>query len=92
MLIACRLASFSIWDKLINSHALHSVCFRFTNFFGLRDFIHLVNNLRRETKGRVQMLIQNEAARTELVLGGVQRNFNGHQQFDEVCKVFCNVS
>ena len=68
------------------------LCFRFTNFFGLRDFIHLVNYLRRETKGRVQMLIQNEAMRTELVLGGVQRNFNGHQHFDEVCKVFCNVS
>ena len=38
------------------------------------------------------MLIHSEAVRTDLVLGGVQRNFNGHQQFDEVCKVFCNVS
>lgn len=73
-------------------HAFHLFYFRFTSFFGLRDFIHFVNYLRRETNGRVHLLSQSEAQRTELVISGVQRNFNGHQQFDEVCKVFCNVS
>ena len=38
------------------------------------------------------MLSQNAAVRRERVLGGVQRNFNGHEQFDEVCKVFLDVS
>ena len=51
----------------------------FSHFFGLRDFIHFVNYLRRR---RGMML--NE----QLVMEALERNFNGYEQFDKVAESF----
>ena len=51
----------------------------FSRFFGLRDFIHFVNYLRRR---RGQMLSP------QVVMEALERNFNGYEQFDKVAKSF----
>lgn len=53
----------------------------FSHFFGLRDFIHFVNYLRRR---RDRMLNQ------QLVMEALERNFNGYEQFDKVAESFMN--
>ncbi len=47
--------------------------------FGLRDFIHFVTYLRR--KGRRYLDAQ-------LMLEGLERNFNGSRNFRELCQIF----
>ena len=51
----------------------------FSQFFGLRDFIHFVSYLRRH---RDQILTP------QLVMEALERNFNGSDSFDEICSTF----
>ena len=51
----------------------------FAHFFGLRDFIHFVNYLRRR---RGQMLNK------QLVMEALERNFNGYEHFEKVARAF----
>lgn len=48
-------------------------------FYGLRDFIHFVNYLRRNRRKGIT---------DKLVMHALERNFNGHNQFENVCKEF----
>ena len=59
------------------SHLMKNEDFR--HFFGLRDFIHFVNYLRRR---RGHML------NDQLVMEALERNFNGYDMFDKVAKSF----
>ena len=52
-----------------------------SHFFGLRDFIHFVNYLRRRHD---QMLNEH------IVMEALERNFNGCEQFENVAKSFIN--
>ena len=52
---------------------------KFNYFFGLRDFIHFVNYLRRK---RSQML------NPQIVMAALERNFNGHEEFEQIAKLF----
>ena len=52
---------------------------KFCHFFGLRDFIHFVNYLRRR---RGQML------NSQLVMEALERNFNGFEKFEQVARSF----
>ena len=51
----------------------------FRHFFGLRDFIHFTNYLRRK---RDQIL------KKQVVMEAIERNFNGFEQFDEITSDF----
>ena len=51
----------------------------FSQYFGLRDFIHFVNYLRRR---RAQMLTP------QLVMEALERNFNGSNDFHQICNTF----
>ena len=52
----------------------------FEKFFGLRDFIHFINYIRRERAVDIT---------PELVLQSLERNFNGTTKgFDHICSVF----
>ena len=53
----------------------------FSHFYGLRDFIHFVNYLRRR---RGQML------NVQVVMEALERNFNGFEHFDKVAESFLN--
>ena len=53
-----------------------------SHFFGLRDFIHFVNYLRRR---RSQML------NDRLVMEALERNFNGSDKFEQVAKSFLSM-
>ena len=53
----------------------------FNHFFGLRDFIHFVNYLRRR---RGQMLS------VQVIMEALERNFNGYEHFDKVARSFLN--
>jgi len=52
---------------------------RFENFFGLRDFIHFINYIRRKRQGSVN---------ASVVLRSLERNFNGSKNFEHICSVF----
>ncbi len=54
----------------------------FQEFFGLRDFIHFVNYLRRKRHGQLTPL---------LVMEALERNFNGSDLFDRICRSFLSV-
>ena len=54
----------------------------FSQYFGLRDFIHFVSYLRRR---RTQMLTP------QLVMEALERNFNGSDNFEKICKTFLNM-
>ena len=54
----------------------------FNHFFGLRDFIHFVNYLRRH---RDQMLTP------QLVMEALERNFNGSDKFGQICSTFLSM-
>ena len=54
----------------------------FSQFFGLRDFIHFVSYLRRR---RIQMLTP------QLVMEALERNFNGLDNFEKICETFLNM-
>lgn len=51
----------------------------FENFFGLRDFIHFINYIRRE---------RNVGITPQLVLQSLERNFNGTKEFEKICSEF----
>ena len=53
----------------------------FQSFLGLRDFIHFITYLQR-------MRGKNKALSDQLVLQGLERNMNGHERFDYICKKF----
>ena len=54
--------------------------YSFEKFFGLRDFIHFINYIRRERKVDIT---------SELVLESLERNFNGTTEgFDHICSKF----
>ena len=56
------------------------VCFSFEKFFGLRDFIHFINYIRRERKVDIT---------PQLVLQSLERNFNGTTKgFEHICSTF----
>lgn len=55
----------------------------FSNFFGLRDFIHFVNYLQRKRA--------NHPLSLELIVHGLERNFNGSEEFDSICDKFVQV-
>ena len=54
----------------------------FSQYFGLRDFIHFVSYLRRH---RGQMLT------AQLVMEALERNFNGSDHFDHICNEFLSM-
>lgn len=54
----------------------------FQNFFGLRDFIFLVTYLRRRTKD------VNESLDLQMIVEGLERNFNGTKRFEDLCLIF----
>ena len=54
---------------------------RFKNFYGLRDFIHFINYIRRKKKGQGHL-------EKQLVLQSLERNFNGTEYFDYICELF----
>lgn len=56
----------------------------FSDFFGLRDFIHFVNYLQRKRK-------DNDIMSQKLVMQGLERNFNGSDQFDMIVTKFLEV-
>ena len=51
----------------------------FRKFYGLRDFIHFVNYLRRNRKKGIN---------DRLVMQALERNFNGSPQFEGICREF----
>ena len=55
---------------------------KFKSFFGLRDFLHFVRFLRKK-RG-------NGVLNEEIVLEALERNFNGHEDFPNVCNYFLN--
>ena len=54
-------------------------CYSIERIFGLRDFIHFINYIRRKGKSRIT---------PQLVLQSLERNFNGTKEFDYICSVF----
>ena len=52
---------------------------KFKQFFGLRDFIHFVNYLRRRRQNTLS---------AQVVLQALERNFNGSDEFEAICKLF----
>ena len=52
---------------------------KFNLFYGLRDFANFISYIHRQ-QGR------NKALTTQLALRGLERNMNGHDQFDEICE------
>ena len=57
---------------------------RFSRFFGLRDFIQFVNYLRRKRD-------EGSSLSSHLVLQALERNFNGSEEFESICKKFLQV-
>lgn len=55
----------------------------FAKFFGLRDFIHFVNYLRRKKD-------QGQVLSPQIVIQALERNFNGCEpkEFESICKAF----
>ena len=50
------------------------------HWFGLRDFIHFISYLRRRSTDGM--------CKPEIEMQALERNFNGSEKFDEVCKIF----
>ena len=59
---------------------------RFAKFFGLRDFIHFVNYIRRQSAKSPDLASPEVLA--QLVTRALERNFNGTREFPQICKVF----
>ena len=53
---------------------------KFMQFFGLRDFINFVTYLRRKSHDR--------PINAQMVLEAVERNLNGSDEFETICKQF----
>ena len=59
-------------------YTFHNI-YSFEKFFGLRDFIHFINYIRRKRKVGIT---------PQLVLHSLERNFNGSQGFEKICSTF----
>ena len=57
---------------------------RFSSFFGLRDFIQFVNYLRRKRD-------EKNPLSAKLVMQALERNFNGFEEFESICRKFLQV-
>lgn len=55
----------------------------FKRFYGLRDFIHFINFLKRQ-RGR-------KGITEKVVMHALERNFNGHKLFDTIAREFLTV-
>ena len=69
----------------------NDISFRFKEFFGLRDFIHMIHYLHREKSSSItpQQNRRRESSITpQLVMAALERNFNGCDAFDAICKEF----
>ncbi len=53
----------------------------FARFYGLRDFIQFVNYLRRNRD-------HSQSINPQIVMQALERNFNGSEDFDKICKKF----
>ena len=51
------------------------------NFYGLRDFIHFINYIRRKR-------LDYGSITPKLVLKSLERNFNGNENFRHICLLF----
>ena len=68
------------WLVILFMHVLDiTFCHSVERFFGLRDFIHFINYIRRKGKSGIT---------AELVLQSLERNFNGTKEFEEICEEF----
>ena len=56
----------------------------FSSFFGLRDFIQFVNYLRRKRD-------EGQSLTNQLILQALERNFNGSDDFESICRQFLHV-
>ena len=61
-------------------HNMMSVA-KFNKFFGLRDFVHFVNHLRRRTD-------RGATIDNQLILESLERNFSGTEYFHEIASRF----
>ena len=73
-------------DKVVKFCAPYSALMKkeaFAKFFGLRDFIHFVNYLRRKKD-------QGQVLSPQIVMQALERNFNGCEpsEFENICKGF----
>jgi hypothetical protein len=59
---------------------------KFSSFFGLRDFIQFLNYLRKKQD-------QSFFLSPQLVMQALERNFNGYDEFESICRKFlCSFS
>ena len=54
---------------------------KFSTFFGLRDFIQFLSYIRRMQERKISLSPQ-------LVMHALERNFNGHVEFDHISELF----
>ena len=69
-------------DALVKAYVEISDDKEHKSIFGLRDFIFLVTHLRRQISESQRSLS------LQMVVKGLERNFNGTGQFKELCEVF----
>ena len=55
---------------------------KFRKFYGLRDFIHFFTYLQR------RKINNDEVATPQMIMQALERNFNGSDQFDNICECF----
>ena len=55
---------------------------KFRKFYGLRDFIHFFTYLQR------RKMNNDEVATPQMIMQALERNFNGSDQFDDICECF----
>ena len=67
--------------KFCNSYSHLMTKPEFSQYFGLRDFIHFVSYLRRR-------LDHGQIFNQQLVMEALERNFNGSNNFEEICNKF----
>ena len=70
------------YDEISSDKKHDQVQNAFRDIFGLRDFIFLVTHLRRKINDRKFSLSP------QLIVQGLERNFNGTDRFMELCEVF----
>ena len=69
----------TLLKKLCSSYNSILSCKEFQKLFGLRDFIHFVTYLRRKRRRYLD---------AQIMLEGLERNFNGSKNFRELCQIF----
>lgn len=71
-------------DMVVKLCQPYSECMKsssFSSFFGLRDFIQFINYLRRKRD-------MGHSLSSQLVIQALERNFNGSDEFNIICKKF----